>query len=83
LWKSTLHRVIYRGGDKYRISVLFFYELDFEAVVRPLEKCVQRAWGKRIHEGSAYGEHLLTTVFNNFSYSKKAGWRVFWEKIRS
>ncbi|USP81585.1 hypothetical protein yc1106_08859 [Curvularia clavata] len=74
LWKSTLHRVIHRGGDRYRISVPFFYEPNFEAVVRPLEKCVQMTGGKRIHEGSTYGEHLLTKVFNNFYYSKRTDW---------
>ncbi|EOA91875.1 hypothetical protein ACJQWK_03066 [Exserohilum turcicum] len=77
LWKSTLHRVIHRG-TRYRVSVPFFYEPAFEAVVRPLDKCVNmtvRSTGdKRIHAGSTYGEHLLTKVFSNFYYSKRTDW---------
>jgi isopenicillin N synthase-like dioxygenase len=73
LWKSTMHRVIHRG-NKYRISVPFFYEPNFDAVVKPLEKCVEETGGRPIHEGSTYGEHLLTKVFSNFYYSKRTDW---------
>jgi isopenicillin N synthase-like dioxygenase len=73
LWKSTMHRVIHRG-QKYRISVPFFYEPNFDAMVRPLEKCVKETGGKPIHQGSTYGEHLLTKVFSNFYYSKRTDW---------
>ncbi|KAF1912684.1 hypothetical protein BDU57DRAFT_523104 [Ampelomyces quisqualis] len=73
LWKSTMHRVIHRG-DRYRVSVPFFYEPNFDAVVKPLSKCVERTGGKEIHGGSTYGEHLLTKVFSNFYYSKRTDW---------
>jgi isopenicillin N synthase-like dioxygenase len=73
LWKSTMHRVIHRG-NKYRVSVPFFYEPNFEAMVKPLAKCVDETGGKPIHEGSTYGEHLLTKVFSNFYYSKRTDW---------
>ncbi|KAE8836627.1 hypothetical protein HRS9139_04725 [Pyrenophora teres f. teres] len=73
LWKSTMHRVIHRG-QQYRISVPFFYEPNFDALVKPLEKCVKETGGKPIHEGSTYGEHLLTKVFSNFYYSKRTDW---------
>ncbi|OAK96107.1 Clavaminate synthase-like protein [Phaeosphaeriaceae sp. SRC1lsM3a] len=80
LWKSTMHRVIHKG-EGYRVSVPFFYEPNFGAVVRPLGKCVERSGmegvggtGKKIHEGSTYGEHLLTKVFSNFYYSKRTDW---------
>lgn len=73
LWKSTMHRVIHRG-DKARISVPFFYEPNFEAVVKPLEKCVERSGREAMHGGSTYGEHLLTKVFSNFYYSKRTDW---------
>ena len=33
LWKSTLHRVIHQTGNRYRISVPFFYEPNFYAEV--------------------------------------------------
>jgi isopenicillin N synthase-like dioxygenase len=73
LWKSTLHRVVHRG-ETQRVSVPFFYEPDFEAVVKPLEKCVAETGGRAIHGGSTYGEHLLTKVFSNFYYSKRTDW---------
>lgn len=65
IWQSTKHRVIHRG-EGYRVSVPFFLEPNFEAVVRPLEKCVQRSGRTPMHQGSTYGEHLLSKVFGNF-----------------
>lgn len=38
-WKSTRHRVVHREG-KYRVSVPFFYEPNFECAVKPLAKFV-------------------------------------------
>lgn len=73
LWKSTMHRVIHRG-EKQRISVPFFYEPNFDAVVKPLRKCVEESGGTEVHAGSTYGEHLLTKVFSNFYYSKRTDW---------
>jgi isopenicillin N synthase-like dioxygenase len=73
LWKSTMHRVIHRG-DQSRVSVPFFYEPNFDAVVKPLEKCVEMSGRKEVSEGSTYGDHLLTKVFNNFYYSKRTDW---------
>ncbi|KAF2261945.1 Clavaminate synthase-like protein [Lojkania enalia] len=64
-WKSTRHRVIHRG-DGYRVSVPFFYEPNFSAMVKPLRKCVESTGGMPVHEGNTYGEHLLGKVFNNF-----------------
>ncbi|PVI05054.1 Clavaminate synthase-like protein [Periconia macrospinosa] len=65
LWKSTKHRVIHRG-DGFRVSVPFFYEPNFDAIIKPLEACVKRSGKDPIHEGSTYGEHLLGKVLNNF-----------------
>lgn len=64
-WKSTRHRVLHRG-DGYRVSVPFFFEPNFGAVVKPLEKCVEETGGVPVHEGGTYGEHLLGKVFGNF-----------------
>lgn len=76
LWRSTMHRVIHRGDGgeegRGRVSVPFFFEPNFEAVVRPLERCVGSA--RPMHEGSTYGEHLLTKVFSNFYFSKRTEW---------
>ena len=78
IWKSTMHRVIHHGdggeNGKGRVSVPFFFEPNFDAVVRPLDKCVERSGKVRMHEGSTYGEHLLTKVFSNFYYSKRTDW---------
>jgi isopenicillin N synthase-like dioxygenase len=73
MWKSTMHRVIHRG-ENYRVSVPFFYEPNFDAVVKPLKKCVRESGREEMHEGSTYGEHLLTKVFSNFYYSKRTDW---------
>ncbi|KAI5784670.1 hypothetical protein EDC01DRAFT_608466, partial [Geopyxis carbonaria] len=65
LWRSTLHRVIHRG-DKMRVSVPFFYEPDFEAVVKPLGRCVEATGGVERYGSVVYGEHLLGKVGGNF-----------------
>lgn len=81
IWKSTMHRVIHRGDGGVngvegggRVSVPFFFEPNFDAMVKPLESCVKRSGRPRMHEGSTYGEHLLTKVFSNFYYSKRTDW---------
>ena len=65
IWKSTKHRVIHRG-EGYRVSVPLFFEPNFDAVVKPLEKCEERSGKEPMHQGSTYGEHLLGKVFGNF-----------------
>ncbi|KAF3040461.1 hypothetical protein E8E12_003386 [Didymella heteroderae] len=81
IWKSTMHRVIHRGDGGVngvegggRVSVPFFFEPNFDAMVKPLESCVKRSGRPKMHEGSTYGEHLLTKVFSNFYYSKRTDW---------
>jgi isopenicillin N synthase-like dioxygenase len=63
-WKSTEHRVLHRGQG-YRVSVPFFFEPDWDAVVKPLEKCVRRC-GERRFGGVKYGDHLTKKVLGNF-----------------
>jgi isopenicillin N synthase-like dioxygenase len=60
-WMSTKHRVIHRG-EEFRVSVPFFFEPDFEAVVEPLAKCVERTGGERRYDKVVYGEHLIGKV---------------------
>ncbi|KAF1929952.1 Clavaminate synthase-like protein [Didymella exigua CBS 183.55] len=81
MWKSTMHRVIHRGDGGVngaqgggRVSVPFFFEPNFDALVRPLGKCVRESGRESVHGGSTYGEHLLTKVFSNFYYSKRTDW---------
>lgn len=64
-WKSTKHRVIHRA-DNYRVSVPFFFEPDFDAVVEPLPKCLERTGGNAEYERVVYGEHLVGKASSNF-----------------
>jgi isopenicillin N synthase-like dioxygenase len=63
-WKSTLHRVIHKGSE-YRVSVPFFFEPNFDAVVRPLKACVERT-GKTLYDEVIYGDHLVGKIKGNF-----------------
>lgn len=64
-WKSTNHRVIHRGSN-YRVSVPFFFEPDFDAVVEPLAKCIERTGGQAKYERVVYGQHLVGKASTNF-----------------
>jgi isopenicillin N synthase-like dioxygenase len=65
LWKSTKHRVIHTG-DRYRVSIPFFYEPNWDAVISPLEKCVERSGGVKRSGDVVYSEHLKAKVSGNF-----------------
>lgn len=67
LWKSTKHRVIHRS-EGFRVSIPYFYEPNLEAVVRPLEKCVEITGGEKKYAEVVYGEHLRKKVGSNFKY---------------
>ncbi|CAG8607151.1 1822_t:CDS:10 [Paraglomus occultum] len=64
IYKSTLHRVVHTR-DEYRVSVPFFYEPNFDALIEPLEPCL-KVDPTRHHEPVVYGDHLLSKVSNNF-----------------
>ncbi|KAJ3329489.1 hypothetical protein HDU76_007804 [Blyttiomyces sp. JEL0837] len=65
IYSSTLHRVIHKK-DGYRVSIPFFYEPNFDAVVKPLPGCVQESGGVQKHSEVVYGKHLLSKVTTNF-----------------
>ena len=65
VWKSTRHRVTHRGNG-YRVSVPFFFEPNFDAVVKPLASCVEKTGGKALYGMTTYGQHLLGKVAGNF-----------------
>jgi len=73
LYKSTLHRVIHRSFS-YRVSVPFFFEPNFDSVVKPLAaaKRIQGAEGSAVSEKKpvVYGEFLLGKVGGNFAGGK-------------
>ena len=66
LYKSTRHRVVHRA-ENFRVSVPFFFEPDFDALVEPLGECVRACGGARRFGGVRYGEHLLGKVRGNFA----------------
>ncbi|KAK4048216.1 hypothetical protein OIV83_004921 [Microbotryomycetes sp. JL201] len=65
LYEATLHRVIHRGSQ-YRISIPFFYEPNWDAVVEPLPSALKQTGGKPVQKSVVYGEFLSKKVSGNF-----------------
>ncbi|XP_058070202.1 2-oxoglutarate-dependent dioxygenase 33 isoform X2 [Magnolia sinica] len=65
LYQPTLHRVI-NGSAKYRVSLPFFFEPNFNAIVEPLDFCKEKTGGTANFERIVYGEHLVRKVTTNF-----------------
>ena len=64
-WKSTRHRVIHRHGE-YRVSVPFFYEPNFDCVVKPLAKFVSDLGSDDECTDKSYGsyiEHMIKETY--------------------
>jgi isopenicillin N synthase-like dioxygenase len=51
-----------RPASNYRVSVPFFFEPDFDALIQPLPECVKRTGGKPLYEKLVYGKHLTEKV---------------------
>ena len=56
-WRSTPHRVVNRSGRE-RFSIAYFFDLDAEAVIVPLEACTSATNPPR-HGPITAGEHLV------------------------
>ncbi|MQL84640.1 hypothetical protein Taro_017154 [Colocasia esculenta] len=65
LYEPTLHRVI-NNSSKYRTSIAFFYEPNFDVPMEPLDFCKQKTGGIAKFEKVIYGEHLISKVLTNF-----------------
>ncbi|EEC84158.1 hypothetical protein OsI_30529 [Oryza sativa Indica Group] len=65
IYQPTLHRVV-NNSPRYRVSVAFFYESNFDAAIEPVEFCRERTGGVAKYEKVVYGEHLIKKVLNNF-----------------
>ncbi|XP_073100599.1 homoarginine-6-hydroxylase 2-ODD-233-like isoform X1 [Elaeis guineensis] len=65
LYESTLHRVV-NNSPKYRVSVAFFYEPNFDTCIMPVDFCKQKTGGIAKYEEAVYGEHLAQKVLTNF-----------------
>ncbi|TBU62337.1 Clavaminate synthase-like protein [Dichomitus squalens] len=82
LYKSTLHRVVHRGSN-YRVSIPFFFEANFDALVEPLPAARRiqdddRAVGKatepiKVYEPVVYGDFLLKKLSGNYATSPGKG----------
>ncbi|EGF76933.1 hypothetical protein BATDEDRAFT_36127 [Batrachochytrium dendrobatidis JAM81] len=68
LYTSTLHRVIHTK-DSFRISVPFFFEPNFDAIIAPLPECVKMSGKPALFQPLLYGDHLLGKVNSNFDVS--------------
>ncbi|XP_028550802.1 probable 2-oxoglutarate-dependent dioxygenase At3g50210 isoform X2 [Dendrobium catenatum] len=66
LYEPTLHRVV-NNSPKYRVSVVFFYEPNFDTAVEPLDFCKEKTSGVVRYQRVVYGEHLVSKVTTNFS----------------
>ncbi|KAK8953257.1 Gibberellin 3-beta-dioxygenase 2 [Platanthera guangdongensis] len=66
LYESTLHRVV-NNSPKYRVSVAFFYEPNFDTSAEPLECCKEKTAGVVRCQRVVYGEHLVSKVKTNFA----------------
>ncbi|TFY77190.1 hypothetical protein EWM64_g6823 [Hericium alpestre] len=83
LYNSTLHRVIHKGTN-YRVSIPFFFEPNFTAVVKPLSAALRIQEGldtsgripgtipqsHKKYEPTVYGEFLKAKVSGNFATGK-------------
>jgi isopenicillin N synthase-like dioxygenase len=65
LWKSTLHRVIHKGSN-YRVSVPFFFEPNYDAIIKPLRRCIELTGGQAQYDEVKYGDHLVGKIRGNF-----------------
>ncbi|KAG9439854.1 hypothetical protein H6P81_020019 [Aristolochia fimbriata] len=65
LYEPTLHRVI-NNSSKYRVSIPFFYEPNFDTVVEPFDFCKQKTGKIAKFERVVYGDHLVRKVTTNF-----------------
>eukprot|EP01118_Nematostelium_gracile_P013301 TRINITY_DN5000_c0_g1_i1.p1 TRINITY_DN5000_c0_g1~~TRINITY_DN5000_c0_g1_i1.p1 ORF type:complete len:207 (-),score=48.88 TRINITY_DN5000_c0_g1_i1:52-672(-) len=64
-YQSTLHRVVNKA-EKFRVSIPFFYEPNFDTTVQPLDVCIGK--GPRFPP-IKYGDHLKSKVFSNFDFN--------------
>ncbi|KAK2465192.1 hypothetical protein APHAL10511_002546 [Amanita phalloides] len=66
LYRSTLHRVVHRSSN-YRISIPFFFEPNFNAIVKPLAAALRQYDSEPVRPPVVYGQHLMSKVGNNFA----------------
>ncbi|XP_049933100.1 probable 2-oxoglutarate-dependent dioxygenase At3g50210 isoform X2 [Nymphaea colorata] len=65
IYESAFHRVI-NNSPNDRISIPFFYETNFDAVVEPLDFCKEKTGGVAKFEPQMYGEYLVRKMHVTF-----------------
>jgi len=65
MYQSTPHQVIHKGNN-IRISMPFFFEPNFDAVISPIETCCRDTPAK--YPPKIYGDHLSSKILNNFTF---------------
>jgi len=64
VYQSTPHKVI-NNCNQYRVSIPFFYEPNFDAVIEPYHLFVNEQNPPKFKR-VVYGDHLTSKVMNNF-----------------
>ena len=67
LYRSTPHRVLRPSGGRRRISIPFFFEPNYNAVIAPLPECCDATGKPPRFAPIVYGDHLLAKTNSNFS----------------
>lgn len=65
-YTPTAHRVINTDPTRSRVSIPFFYEPAYEAVVAPVPQLSAQAPLREALRATRYGSHLESKVLNNF-----------------
>ena len=66
LYRATPHRVL-RPAATSRISVPFFFEPNYKAVISPLPRCCELTGRGPQWPSVVYGDHLYAKTSQNFS----------------
>ena len=65
MYEPTLHRVANADRTRSRVSLPFFYEPSFDAVVTPVTG-LKSSRSSKMLPSKHYGRHLESKVFSNF-----------------
>jgi isopenicillin N synthase-like dioxygenase len=70
LYTPTLHRVVHTDPTRSRVSIAYFHEPGFEALVEPLPQLVAPG-AAPLFSPVRYGAHLESKVLSNFELEEK------------
>ena len=65
--------MVHTAENSYRVSIPFFFEPNYDALIAPLPSCVSDQNPAK-YGSVKYGDHLLSKVSRNFDFNfNKAG----------